>query len=175
MAAANGTAIPVQYKLHTWSLEDETLVSLIVRPLSELESGWTDIESSARLTTRLVEAEGLSLISGLWILTDEGRTRAMNARGAQLLGYAPAEMTGRLYTDLFFPADESAISRVLEARPWREPRRHEFRLRRQDGSAMWASMEIHDLSMQAADESGTLIIFAGHHRAQACGTGARGE
>ncbi len=77
---------------------------------------------------------------GVWVIDAEGRTRYANPRMAQMLGLSVEAMTARPFTD--FMDDEwraIALSKFVE-RNNGASERHDFRLRRADGTALWVSM-----------------------------------
>lgn len=90
---------------------------------------------------------------GIWSVDRRGVTTFVNAKMAQMLGYASEEMVGR---SLFrFMSDEwkqIAIAKLQEGGPTEE-RHFEFQCLRKDGGALWALVSTNPIY----DESGRLI------------------
>lgn len=74
---------------------------------------------------------------GIWMLDDRGRTRFVNPKMAEMLGYAVHDMIGRLFTDFMPPAEMSTALIYLERRRQGIQEQHDFRLRRKDGRDIW--------------------------------------
>ena len=53
---------------------------------------------------------------GIWTIDAEGRTTYVNQRIADLLGYTPAEMMGRIHTDFMWEEDRPKGDLDLELR-----------------------------------------------------------
>jgi PAS domain S-box-containing protein len=74
---------------------------------------------------------------GIWLIDTEARTRYMNARMAEILGYLPDEVTDLKVSDTWFPEDRAALQELLD----RNLRggvggQYDIRFRRKDGSAV---------------------------------------
>jgi two-component system, chemotaxis family, CheB/CheR fusion protein len=75
---------------------------------------------------------------GIWTTDTDGRLLFVNERTAEMLGYAPAEMIGRLVSD-FMDAHAAALAKAnLERRRRGYRDRYEQKLVRKDGSTLWA-------------------------------------
>jgi PAS domain S-box-containing protein len=75
---------------------------------------------------------------GIWTIDADARTSFVNAKMAQLLGYSPDEMLGRLLHDFTDP--EWRPDQYLSRRQEGIAEEHEFKFVRKDGSALWASV-----------------------------------
>jgi len=77
---------------------------------------------------------------GIWVLDEAGRTSYANPRMAEMLGLSVTDMLGRPFTD-FMEADRHASARAMfAARTRGVAERHDFCLRRTDGSPLWVSI-----------------------------------
>jgi len=85
---------------------------------------------------RLIE----TAYEGVWIIDDEGRTTFVNARMAEMLGYNAEDMIDK---SLFLFMDEewkAVAEEKLERSRMGIVEQYEFKLRRKDGSDLWASI-----------------------------------
>ena len=78
---------------------------------------------------------------GVWIIDAEGLTVFANERMAEILGTSPQEMIGQPSFIYVFPQDADAAQRLFEAKKRGDTRPFQFKLRRQDGSAVWAHVQ----------------------------------
>ena len=78
---------------------------------------------------------------GVWIIDAEDRTSFVNARMARMLGCEPAEVLGRPIYDFVFEDRRAAARRLLDDRRAGAAGQTETRLRRKDGSFLWALIE----------------------------------
>ena len=74
---------------------------------------------------------------GIWMLDAEFRTRFVNRRLAELLGYSVEEMTGRPVFDFLFPEDVEGKKDALERRRRGISEQVQNRYRKKDGSEFW--------------------------------------
>jgi PAS domain S-box-containing protein len=84
---------------------------------------------------------------GVWILDAEQRTRYVNARLTEILGYGPDEMYGRRPFEFVEAGDRAEVRRALELHLGGEGYRGEFRMVHKDGHvvcAMVASNALYD-------------------------------
>ncbi len=124
--------------------------SIIERNLTQ-EALW----ESQKLARRIVE----TTIEGIWVLDPSGRTAFVNPRMAQMLGYTVEEMQGQ---PLFAFMDEEgqAIARTnLERRRQGIEEQLDLKLRRRDGSDLWATVLTHPLYDEAGQYAGGLGII----------------
>jgi len=76
---------------------------------------------------------------GIWTIDAEGRTTYVNQRIADLLGYAPAEIMGRVHTDFMWEEDRPKGEVDLEQRRQGLPQVCDQRYRRKDDSELWTA------------------------------------
>ncbi len=74
---------------------------------------------------------------GIWTVDAQGRTTYVNQRMADLLGYAPAKLLGRLHADLMWEQDRSKGEVALDFCRQGVPQVWDQRYRRKDDSALW--------------------------------------
>jgi PAS domain S-box-containing protein len=74
---------------------------------------------------------------GVCVLDLEAGTTFANARMAEMLGCAAAEMIGRPFEDFIFPEDRGEHGRRMDARLHGMAENYELRLRRKDGQPVW--------------------------------------
>jgi PAS domain S-box-containing protein len=78
---------------------------------------------------------------GIWIIDADGITVLANARMAEILGTSPAEMVGQPSFAYVFPEDVGAAQRLFDAKALGDTNAFHFKLRRKDGSAVWADVQ----------------------------------
>jgi PAS domain S-box-containing protein len=74
---------------------------------------------------------------GIWTVDAEQRIAFVNQRMADMLGYTPAELTGRLITDFIHPEELADHANQIVRRRSGEAGRYERRFLRKDGSVLW--------------------------------------
>lgn len=74
---------------------------------------------------------------GIWVFGPDTTTTFVNARTAELMGCAPAEMIGRPVTEFMFPEDVAKFRAHMAARRRGKAEDYELRLRRTDGRPLW--------------------------------------
>jgi len=104
----------------------------------------SELESLRQEVARLRESERQyrhiveTAREGIWVLDGQDRTRFVNARMAEMLGYTEAEMIGAPLLD-FMDDEGKAIARAkLHDRRHGISEQHDFRFRRKDGTDLWA-------------------------------------
>ena len=78
---------------------------------------------------------------GIWIIDAEARTLFANAAMSEILGTSVAQLTGKHSFDYVFPEDVAAAQRLFEAKIRGDKAPFHFRLRREDGSAIWVDIQ----------------------------------
>ncbi len=73
---------------------------------------------------------------GIWIIGADAKTTYANERMAEILGTSPAEMIGQESFAYIFPEDVDAAQRLFDAKTRGDTKPFQFKLRRQDGSAI---------------------------------------
>ena len=84
----------------------------------------------------MADPVGQRAIEGSWILDAEGRTTAISAAAAAMLGYQPAEIEGRSPMDFVDEADARCIADALQRRRRGTRESYEVRWRHRDGSTV---------------------------------------
>jgi len=64
-----------------------------------------------------------------------------NERMAEMLGTSPSEMIGQPSFAYLFPTDVEAAQRLFDAKKGGSAKPFRFRLRRQDGTALWVDVQ----------------------------------
>jgi PAS domain S-box-containing protein len=78
---------------------------------------------------------------GIWIIDADAKTAYANERMAEILGTSPPEMVGCPSFVYVFPEDVEAAQRLFDAKVRGDKKPFRFRLRRKDGSAVWADVQ----------------------------------
>lgn len=78
---------------------------------------------------------------GIWIIDAQANTVYANERMAEILGTSPSVMLGQPSFTYIFPEDAAAAQRLFEQKVHGDTGPFRFKLRRQDGSAVWVSVQ----------------------------------
>jgi PAS domain S-box-containing protein len=98
-------------------------------------------------------------LDGLWIINADAKTVYASDRMAEMLGTTPSEMKGHPSFDYVFPEDVPAAQRLFEAKMKGDRVPFHFRLRREDGSAIWVNVQGTPLHNAAGDFRGIVGSF----------------
>jgi PAS domain S-box-containing protein len=126
-------------------LEPATSLQQIERALHRLEARYQLIVEMAT--------------EGIWMIDAQHRTDYINPRGAEILGYTPAEMIGRPSIEFQFPEDQPEGLTKLAQLTQGTPSKRDLRLRRKDGSACWVHSSSKPLFDSEGGYSGAMAIF----------------
>ena len=77
---------------------------------------------------------------GIWVIDAEGHTSYANPRMAEMLGLPVDVMIGRPFTDFMDDESRARALVLFSEQAAGATERHDFRLQRADGSALWVSM-----------------------------------
>jgi PAS domain S-box-containing protein len=96
---------------------------------------------------------------GVWAVDATDFTDYINARGAEILGYAAGEMLGR--SPFAFVSGEHAAKVVTALKGCRQGSRErgELRIRRKDGSEAWIQFAANPIFGSAGDYQGAVAVF----------------
>ena len=107
-----------------------------------------DLEQSLRLSTEreayyrlLVERSN----EGIWAIDKDTKTVFVNPRMATMLGYKAEEMIGRSGLDFLFEEDREKAFANFNSRKQGASSVYDFRLRREDGTALWTNLSVSPL------------------------------
>ena len=78
---------------------------------------------------------------GIWIIDSDGSTLYANAAMGEILGADPTELLGKTSFAYVFPEDLEAARHLFESKQRGDVKPFHFRLRRKDGSAIWADVQ----------------------------------
>ena len=107
---------------------DGTLADITERKRAE-----EALRASEERYRRLVE----TAYEGVWTIDAGGGTTYVNRRMAELLGYAPEEMIGRVHTDFMWEQDRPKGDVDMEGRRQGTAAVWDQRYRRKDGGELW--------------------------------------
>jgi len=124
-----------------------------------------DITGQRKAEEALRESEKLyrnivdTATEGIWIGDNEARTTFVNKRLADMLGYSPAELTGRLAFD--FMDEEARVLALsnLDRRLQGLRGSYEQKYLRKDGATLWALVSAAPLCDKHGDVVGSLAIL----------------
>lgn len=96
---------------------------------------------------------------GIWEIDAGQRTTFVNRIMAEMLGYEAIEMLGRPPRDFIFPEDHDDYQARMELMRQNLGDRFECRLRRKDGSPLWAMVSVTGLTDEANRFAGGFGMF----------------
>jgi len=105
----------------------------VFRDISERHRAQTALLESDERYRRVIETAH----EGIWTIDAQGLTTYVNQRIADLLGYAPAELMGRVHTDFMWEEDRPKAGVNLGLHRQGLPQVGDQRYRRKDGSELW--------------------------------------
>ncbi len=126
------------------NLLDDPDVAAIVgnyRDITERHAAGEALRESEKRYRRIVETTS----EGVWTYDAEGITTFMNARMGAMLGYAVEEAVGQSIYTFMDVSQRAAAEMRVERRQHGVAERSDFRLRRKDGTELWASIQANPL------------------------------
>jgi PAS domain S-box-containing protein len=118
----------------------------------------------AEVAERIAAVERLQRLidtarEGIWAIDAVGRTTFVNERLAEMFGYTPEEMLGRLFTDFMDEQDREEAARQLERRRRGIAEDVDFAFRRKDGSTVWALVATNPIRDRRGEMVGALAVL----------------
>jgi PAS domain S-box-containing protein len=95
---------------------------------------------------------------GIWLLDSAGRTLFANRRLGDMLRCHPGDLAAATVFDFLDPADRSEVAAKLAAAGDGAAARHDLRLRRRDGSELWAIVSVSAVRDDDGRPLGTLAM-----------------
>jgi PAS domain S-box-containing protein len=121
--------------------------------------------ANARLYRDLAASEGRyrniidTAQEGVWIIDLEARTRYVNARMSQILGYTPDEMYGRRMFEFLVPGQDDEVVAALARHRAGSGNRRESRLMHKDGHVVYAMVASNPILDVDGSYTGSLGMF----------------
>ena len=112
------------------------------------------LRASEQRYRRIVE----STTEGVWLVDVDAKTTFVNARLAQMLGYAPEEMLTRPISEFMDDEGEAAFVESIARRRSGLSEELEFRYKRKDGSDLWARLATNPVFDAAGRYDGALAM-----------------
>jgi PAS domain S-box-containing protein len=100
------------------------------------------------------------LRDGIWTINAEGRTVFANKPMVQMLGTTVSAIIGQSSFDFVFPEDAEAAKRLFEIKKGGDTQAFKFRLRRTDGSSVWAEISNTPMFSQSGEFQGIVGLFS---------------
>ncbi len=97
---------------------------------------------------------------GIWTVDAEQHITFVNQRMADMLGYTPAEIHGRLITDFIHPEELADHARQIVRRRSGQAGRYERRFLRKDGSVLWTLVAGAPLRTPDGEYRGAFGLFS---------------
>jgi PAS domain S-box-containing protein len=134
--------------------------------LSERQRWEAALRESEERHRRLIE----TAYEGIWTIDAAGRTTYVNQRMADLLGYAPTEMMGRVHTDFMWEEDRPKGDVEMDRRRQGTAAVWDQRYRRKDGGELWtvaSCSTLHDADGKFVGALGMFTDITDRKRAEA--------
>ncbi len=96
---------------------------------------------------------------GIWIIDTDANTAYANERMAEILGTSPGQMIGQSSFAYVFPEDAQDAQRLFEGKRHGNTAPFYFKLRRQDGTAVWVHIQGTPMHNAAGEFSGIVRTF----------------
>jgi two-component system cell cycle sensor histidine kinase/response regulator CckA len=153
---ADGTSLPIELSLASWTLEGRRYATAIIRDITERRNAEEAARSAAAFERSVMD----SMAEGLLIIGLDGGVTAANARAATVLGYEAAELTGQAVGAAWEPQDEDGGTHPGEGGPVMTALRSgtasrdvEISVARPDGARRWLRVNAEPLR----DRNGAVI------------------
>ena len=101
-----------------------------------------------------------STSEGVWMLDLQNVTTFTNRRLADILGWEVDEMLGRSLFEFVDPDDRRMLEHNAPRLRVALSDYHEFKLRRKDGSELWAGLAASPLTDGSGDHAGSLVVLS---------------
>jgi PAS domain S-box-containing protein len=108
----------------------------------------------------IVTREKENSLDGIWIIDADGRTIYANDRMAEILKTQPSGMVGQPSFAYVFPEDVEKAQRLFEAKKHGGIEPFHFKLRRNDGSAVWVDVQGTPMRNAAGEFTGIVGTFS---------------
>jgi PAS domain S-box-containing protein len=133
----------------------ERRVAVLFHDITDRRRAEEALRQSEERYRRLIETAN----EGIWTIDADGRTTYVNQRMADLLGYAPEEMIGRVHTDFMWEQDRPTGDADMELRRQGTAAVWDQRYRRKDGSELWTVASCNSLHDATGRFVGALGMF----------------
>jgi PAS domain S-box-containing protein len=97
---------------------------------------------------------------GIWIIDADGQTVYVNEQMAEILKTSPSEMVGQTSFAYVFPEDVPSAQRLFQAKKRGGTEPFHFKLRCQDGSAVWVDVQGTPMHNAAGEFTGIVGTFS---------------
>ncbi len=148
--------------LHTLGLILLPLAMLLVAALAwnrvlrrQVERRTVEIRRQEERYRRFIETAQ----EGVWVLDARFTTVMVNQHMADLLGYSPAEMTGRPVTEFIHPDDLHDHQRQMERRRHGQSDLYERRLLHRNGATVWCLVSANPLTDEQGEFAGSFAML----------------
>ena len=118
-------------------------------------------QSDAALTRTSIDFQRLveTAEEGVWTIDTRGKTTFTNTRMAGMLGYTPATMYGKPFTDFMKPARREAALALLSRRNSGIQEAHEFSFEHKEGYEIWALASTNPITDIEGNITGALAMI----------------
>lgn len=134
--------------------EDNALIELqsVGRDITEQRQAEQTLRDSEARYRRIIETAQ----EGVWQIDTDHCTTFVNARMAEMLGYAVEEMQGK---SIFAFVDEARWNTAMS----HEVGQHDLKFRRKDGGELWAMISTNSIRDGQGGFAGVLAMVSGYH------------
>lgn len=158
LLSPDGPPVWLEKTAHAFFDKDGRMVRMIgmVTNITQRKRAEVAIRESEMRYRRIVETTN----EGVWLLDSNLCNSYVNQQLADMLGYEPGEMLGRSVFDFYFSQDVERKKEVLNRRRQGLREQIEERLRRKDGSELWARIAGTPVFRDDGDFDGALAMVS---------------
>lgn len=127
----------------------------LLRDISESKESQAALEASEAMYRRIVETAA----EGIWMIDEKNRTTFVNSRMAEMLGYKPEEMIGRIYLDFLEDKDRLAAKKRFEGIHSHRLQSYDLALVGKNGNTIWTIAAVSSMYDRDGTFLGTLGMF----------------
>ncbi|MBI4283949.1 MAG: PAS domain S-box protein [Chloroflexi bacterium] len=95
---------------------------------------------------------------GIWLAQPSGETLFVNQRMADMLGYRPEEMVGRIGLEFLAPEERAAVPETRAKLTTGQKIQKELKFRRKDGTTLWTQVSVSPLLDEQGGHIGNLAM-----------------
>jgi PAS domain S-box-containing protein len=135
--------------------DQAALVGGMAIDVTDRMQGEERLRQSEEKFRRIVETAN----EGIWTLDAEARVTFVNRRMAEMLGYQPEQLQGRLQWDFLFDEDQPGARQLFERRRAGVSEQADVRFRHKDGWEVWTLMAARPVTDPQGRFLGALDMF----------------
>ena len=151
----DGREFPIDLSLTAWRVDEEIFFGAIIRDISEKKRAEDALSKSEEKYRSIVETAR----EGICVFDTEGVLTFVNDRLAEMLGYEPKELTGRMVWEFAAEEQEKTASLVrVQGYKKGQIAQYEANLVKKDGSKIWTLANVAPIFDKKGNHAGNLSM-----------------